>query len=150
MPSDPQFSGRDPLHRRKVEQLLKKPTAPVVVASPAYREPAAHSEQLPGLAETPEALPLPQAVRFPKLNLLRQFFTLKSWFHKRTPTDPIMDIKLKPGVKTSELWLIVATGVIGTALSLLEHCDGRHVVVVMGILGSIYTLVRGTAKNKAQ
>ena len=57
-------------------------------------------------------------------------------------------MKLKPGITTTELWVTVGTGVIGTALAVLDKCDGDYVVVVAGILGSIYTLVRGALKGK--
>lgn len=58
-------------------------------------------------------------------------------------------MKLKPGIKTTEVWVTIGVGVIGTALAVLDKCEGDTVVIITGILGAVLTLVRGALKKGA-
>lgn len=54
--------------------------------------------------------------------------------------------KLKPGVKSSELWLTVGLGLITLGMSVADKLDGNVAAGVVTILGAVYTIARSKAK----
>jgi hypothetical protein len=95
-----------------------------------------------------EPLPEPAPVRFPKLALLK---LLTSWATGSLPkpTDKkYIPMKLKPGIKTSELWVTIGSGLLSTTLAALGLVEGTYVAVGLTILGSLYTLLRSGLKAR--
>ena len=101
-------------------------------------------------AVAPPPFPEPAPVKWPKLALLK---ILTSWltggFPK--PTDKTYQpMKLKPGIQTSELWVVIGSGLISTALAVAGLVEGTYVALGVTVLGSLYALIRGGLKSKAQ
>jgi hypothetical protein len=98
---------------------------------------------IPGLP-TPEKPP-----RFPKITLLKGLSRL--WWHIKNPKEKnTMSIKLKPGVSSTELWVVVGAGVAQIGLAVMGMIDAEWAAAGVTILGSIYTLIRGGLKSKPQ
>lgn len=60
-----------------------------------------------------------------------------------------MQLKLKPGITTSELWIVIAAGVVNILLAVVGMIDAEWAAAAVTILGTVYTLIRGGLKNKA-
>lgn len=53
----------------------------------------------------------------------------------------------KPGIKTSEFWLVIAVQVIGILLAVLDVLDAQWAVAVSGVLTAVYAALRTYAKK---
>lgn len=56
---------------------------------------------------------------------------------------------MKPGLHTTEFWLLLTTAVIGAGLTRFEQVDGTAAFVTTGILTGIYTILRSALKSKS-
>lgn len=89
---------------------------------------------------TPEKPP-----RFPKITLIKELTSL--W---RLITNPKKDksMKLKPGVTTTEFWIVIAAGACQVGLAAMDKIDAEWAAGGITILGGIYVLIRGGLKSK--
>lgn len=56
-------------------------------------------------------------------------------------------IPLKPGVKTSEFWIVIFSGLTLTGMSALSMTTYAYATVCVTVLGLVYNLMRGSLKN---
>lgn len=57
---------------------------------------------------------------------------------------------MKPGIKTTEFWLLLATSVTATVMTQFEQVDGTVATITVATLTAIYTILRAALKAKAQ
>lgn len=60
-----------------------------------------------------------------------------------------MQLKLKPGIKSSEFYISIAAGLVSVLLAALGMVDAEWAAVSVTILGTVYTLIRGGLKSKS-
>lgn len=79
----------------------------------------------------------------------RALLSLRAAFKKaEREMENYRPMKLKPGIETSEFWLVVGFGLADTALAGLGMVDGSIAAAALAILGSIYTAARGMVKAR--
>lgn len=55
---------------------------------------------------------------------------------------------MKPGLKTTEFWLVLGTALTATTLAHFDQVDGMVAVVTTSVLTAIYTILRAALKGK--
>jgi hypothetical protein len=54
---------------------------------------------------------------------------------------------MKPGVRTSEFWITTGLSVLNVSLSVLGQVSPETAVIVNGVMGGVYTILRTLAKG---
>ena len=55
---------------------------------------------------------------------------------------------MKPGYKTTEFWLTFLAAMLGAALAFFQQVEGTTALIVVGVMSSLYTLLRASLKAK--
>lgn len=56
----------------------------------------------------------------------------------------------KPGIKTTEFWLVLGAAITATTMTHFEQVDGTVATITVAVLTAVYTILRAATKNKAQ
>lgn len=64
-----------------------------------------------------------------------------------TPVELIPNTAVKPGIKSTEFWLVLAANVIALALAMLGKLDAEWAITTCTVLTALYTAVRHRLKS---
>lgn len=53
----------------------------------------------------------------------------------------------KPGIKTTEFWLVLGVNLITPAMAAFEKVEGTTAALIMAGLTGLYAMLRGSLKN---